>query len=221
VGPDGTVYLVWSGGPLNAKKLKLFFSKSHDGGLTWTPKKKIGKIRSSGVGALRVGGDLASFAVDPVTGELHVARAERRLTGVDQAVLITSRDGGETWSEDARVSDAPDNASVFTVSVAADGKQGVAVSYYSVQNDPALHFLVDHYVRISRDGGRTFQPSLRVTPSSFDIRFASQTTGAFFLGDYAGLTGTSQGFHMLWVATHPGAGAGAAFEPDVFTSSTP
>ena len=185
VGPDGTLYLIWAGGSLSGSNLRIFFAKSTNGGLSFSPKKKLATIQAAGVTNLRTGAILPSFAVDPTTGDLYVAWADARWTGFDQATIMISRDEGATWSAPARVTDGPDNAPVFTVSVAANAQRGVAVSYYSLQNDPQRRFLVDQYVRISEDGGRTFQPSIRVTRSSFDSRFAAQA-GGLFLGDISG-----------------------------------
>lgn len=219
VGPDGTLYLIWAGGSLSGNNLSIFFSKSTDGGLSFTPKKKLTRLRAAGVANLRTGAILPSFAVDPTTGDLYVAWEDARWTGVDHATIMISRDKGVTWSEPARVSDGPDNAAAFTVSVAANSERGVAVSYYSLQNDPARRFIVDQYVRISEDGGSTFQPSIRVTPSSFDVRFAAQA-GGFFLGDYAGLTGAGGRFHLLWIDTRSVSPVTGGPQPDVFTART-
>jgi hypothetical protein len=210
---------VWAGGSLSGNNLNIFFARSTDGGLSFTPKKKLTRLRAEGVANLRVGAILPSFAVDPATGDLYVAWQDGRWTGVDHATIMISRDKGETWSEPARVSDGPDNAAAFTVSVAANSERGVAVSYYSLQNDPQRRFIVDHYVRISEDGGRTFQPSIRVTANSFDIRFAAQA-GGFFLGDYAGLTGAGNRFHLLWIDTSVVSPVTGGPQPDVFTART-
>ncbi|HJQ70935.1 MAG TPA: sialidase family protein [Blastocatellia bacterium] len=219
VGPDGTLYIMWAGGSLSGNNLSLFFSKSTDGGVSFTPKKKLTRLRADGQAGLRTGAILPSFAVDPTTGDLYVAWQDSRFTGVDHATIMISRDKGETWTEPLRVSDGPDNAPAFTVSVAANSNRGVAVSYYSLQNDPQRRFIVDQYVRISEDGGRSFQPSIRVTSSSFDARFAAQA-GGLFLGDYAGLTGAGRRFHLLWIDTRDVSPLTGAPQPDVFTART-
>jgi hypothetical protein len=102
---------------------------------------------------------------------------------------------------------------------AANPQGEVAVSYFSLQNDPQKQFLVDHYVRVSRDGGRTFEAPVRVTPNSFDVRFAALAGNAFFLGDYNGLAGSASGFHMVWVATSLPSRL-REFQPDVFFART-
>ena len=220
VGPDGTVYLVWVGGPGDAVKAKLFFSKSTDGGVSWTRPRKLLKFRALGVPNQRVGGPLPSFAVDPVSGALYIGWEDRRWTGVDQATIISSRDGGESWSEPRRVSDGPDDAPSYTVSVATNTEGQVAVSYYSLRNDPQRRFAADKYCSISVDGGVSFRPATRLTSESFDVRFAAQAGGNYFLGDYAGLTGTGRSFQALWISTFLQSALNPERkQPDVFTTS--
>ena len=44
--------------------------------------------------------------------------------------------------------------------------------------------MVDHYAAISNDGGATWQPNLRLTDSSSELRFAPLTPTGYMLGDY-------------------------------------
>jgi hypothetical protein len=219
VGPDGTVYVVWAGGPIDEPGLSVFFSKSTNGGKKWSRPAELAEIRTAGVQGVRAGEFLPSFAVDPTSGDLYIAWADARWTGTDQATLIYSRDKGETWSAPQRVSDGPDDAACFTISVACNSRGEVAVSFYSLRNDPERRFWIDEYVTISRDRGATFEPARRATAESFDIRFAAQA-GGFFLGDYVGLAAAGARFHLLWVSTHlPSRIAPDRRQPDVFTAS--
>ncbi len=216
VGPDGTVYVVWSG-KTSRSTYWIFFSKSADGGKTWSKPVRVAEDRLANVANLRSGAGLPSFDVDPSSGALYVAWCDKRWTGVSQVTMAVSRDGGATWSEPKPVSDAPDDAPCFTTSIAATSTGGVAVSYYDLQNDPQRKFLADVYVCISRDGGATFDPAQRITPTSFDVRNAA-FAGAYFLGDYTGLVGTDTAYDMLWVAPLlPSARDASRLQPDVFT----
>lgn len=216
VGPDGTLYLVWAGSTKRSRNLRVFFAKSVDGGASWSRSRKLEKILSNGVQTFRSGAFLPSFDVDGETGDLYIAWGDARWTGVDQATLLVSRDGGETWSSAARVSDGADDAPVLTVSVAASSG-AVGVSYYSLENDPARRSLLNTYIRVSTDGGASFRPSTRVTPESFDARFAAVAGGAMFLGDYAGLTASPGSFALLWVGTDlPSVIDPTRRQPDVF-----
>ena len=123
--------------------------------------------------------------------------ADSRWSGVDQTTLSYSRDGGVTWSEPIRVSDGPGDAATFTAAVAVNRQGEVAVSYTSLENDPARAFLIDQYVSISRDRGVSFEPRRRLSPVTSDIRWAAWSR-EFFLGDYTGIAAGASKFHMLW-----------------------
>lgn len=78
---DGTLYVAWlrarsttGGGPV-----ELMFTRSRDGGQTWTPERRIGT------------GGGPQFAIGP-SGEVHITYAE----GLTMK-SITSRDGGDTF----------------------------------------------------------------------------------------------------------------------------
>jgi hypothetical protein len=218
VAPDGTVYVVWLADVASGSVF--FISHSEDGGQSWSRWQAITDVNANGQPGIRDGAGLPSFAVDSITGDLYVAWQDSRFGGTDQAALIKSTDHGQTWSSPMRVSDGPSDAAAFTVSVAAAGNR-VAVSYYSLQNDPQRRFLVDEYVRISTDGGLTFAPSARATAASFDVRQAAQAgPHVSFLGDYAGLAPADNTFHLLWInAGIPSTVTGKP-QPEALTSST-
>ena len=111
------------------------------------------------------------------------------------------------------------DAATFTTSVAVNGLGQVAVSYYSLENDPDRAYLVDRFLRISDDGGNSFGPAIRATRRTLDIRFAAVTQG-YFLGDYVGLAGAAEQFHLLWVDTRRGSSAAGGKQPDVWTAPT-
>jgi hypothetical protein len=220
VGPDGTVYVVWTHftSPVAPLNPQVYFSRSEDGGRGWSQATPIVTMTSRDVEGIRAGERLASFAVSPITGDLFLAWMDNRWGATSQATLSYSRDRGATWSTPQRVSDGPDDAHAFTVSVAVNQRGDVGVSYYSLRNDPARASLVDCYLNISRDGGLSFEPGERLTGQSFDLRFASQT-GEFFLGDYIGLVGTENGFRMLWIGTDLDSEINPSRkQPDVFTA---
>src|SRR5262249_54629185 len=218
VAPDGLLYLVWLA-QTGSGDTTFLFSKSEDGGLSWTKPRAIADVRSRGEQGIRDGAGLPSFSVDGVTGNLYVAWQDSRFGAADQAVLVQSSDGGRTWSDPVRVSDGPNDAPAFTVAVAASGNL-VAVSYYSLQNDPQRRFLTDRYVRISTDGGATFSPSVRATPASFDIRLAAHAgAGVSFLGDYAGLASGASRFHLLWIESGIPSVVTGKPQPEAMTAS--
>jgi hypothetical protein len=233
VGPGGVVHAVWLHAENGIGPISLVSSRSEDGGSTWSAPVRVSQVAGAGVSGLRTGG-LPSVAVDPRNGRLYVVwqddqagliplltRSDNAITaGVDQVVMSRSDDGGRTWSPLQIVSDGPGDASDFTPAVAVGPTGRVAVSYYSLRNDPERRFLVDHYLALSGDGVN-FGASRRTTKSSFDVRFAAVTDRGFFLGDYQGLVMGRKLVHSLWVGTLEASRIDPpARQPDAFTSST-
>jgi hypothetical protein len=175
-------------------------------------------MRTGGVTDIRSGSQLPSFAGSPSDGALYVTWTDSSLRSPSEAVLISSRDAGGVWSPPTRIEGGFTPARTFTPSVATDDRGDVAVSYYRIGDGPDA-FHVNEYLRVSEDGGLTFQTPIRVTPRGFDIRFAAQS-GGYFLGDYAGLAGTNERFHLVWIDTHLASGVTGRMQPDVFTAHT-
>jgi hypothetical protein len=106
------------------------------------------------------------------------------------------------------------------VAVAGNGRVGVA--YSSLRNDPTRRYLVDEYIAVSKNRGQSFGPSKRISPASWDLRFASLAEDLFFLGDYQGLGAGKTTFYPVWVATlNVSQVDPPARQPDVFTLPVP
>jgi hypothetical protein len=200
VGPGGVVYVVWYRAE-GFTDFAILSSRSEDGGQTWSPPVQVGSVLSYLVRDLRTG-SLPTAAIDPRSGRLYVVTQDSTPTGAaPQIVLFSSSDGGRSWSPRQVVSDGPSTVPSFTPAVAVSGEGRVAVSYYSLRNDPEHHFLVDQYIALSKDG-QTFAPSLRTTNQSWDTRFAARAGNGFFLGDYQGLAAGRKLFHSLLIAAY-------------------
>jgi hypothetical protein len=221
VGPQGVVYLVWTnytffGTP--QQRAVLLAARSTDGGDTWSAPAVISDLQVAGVAGQRTGEGVPSAAVDPRTGDLYVVWQDQRFSpGLDQVVLSKSTDGGDAWSAPRLVSDGPRNVANFTPAVAVNANGVVGVAYYSLRNDPSQRVLVDEYLTTSRNRGRKFGRSVRVSTVSWDVRFAAISRG-FFLGDYQGLAAARKTFYPLWIATfNPSRIDPPARQPDAFT----
>lgn len=226
VGPDGTVYAVWIGGDTNTETPSIFFSKSTNGGVKWSEARALADLRFQDVPDIRAGEFIVGFDANSKNGDLYIVWQDIRWTSTTgQLTFMVSHDKGSTWSPPQRIGNTPDDTPVFTVSLAVNPKGEVAVSYFTLQNDPERKFLVDHYICISRNGGLSFEPSQRVTSESLDVRFAAQTgdpKNRYFLGDYMGLTGTEAGFQLLWIAPVLDSVLNPKNkQPDVFTATAP
>jgi len=197
VGPDGTVYVMWAGTSAGAG-WGIYLSSSSNGGATFSSPRRIQSLQSLSVPFVRDGAILPSLAVDRASGDLYLVWTDARWTGVDQATLSYSRDKGATWSRPIRVSNGPGDAPTFTPAVAVNGRGEVAVSYSSLENDPARGFAIDQYVSISRNRGVSFPERRRLSPVTSDIRWAAWSR-EYFLGDYTGIAAGPDNFHMLWV----------------------
>ena len=223
VGPGGVVHAVWTlwepTGPTTARTT-LLASRSADGGASWSEPVPIAPLLAAGVPGMRTGEILPSLAVDPRNGVLYVAWQDARATAlVDQVLLSRSTDGGLTWSAPVRVSDGPDDAPAFTPAVAVNGKGTVGVAYSSLRNDPNRNQWVDQYIAFSKNGGRSFGRSRRVTARSFPASDAAFSRGSF-LGDYQGLVAGKVAFRPLFVGTLlPSARQPGRNQPDAFTAT--
>jgi len=182
VGPKGEVYIVWAG------PLGLVFKKSLDGGLTFGKDKVIGLMPGGwdfSVEGLDRANAMPVTGVDlsngPNKGTLYVNWIDAR-NGDPDVFVMSSPDGGETWSAPDRVNDDPvknGKAQFFTwMSVdPIDGSVNV-VFYDRRDTEGALTKLT---LARSVDGGRTFvnykidQPAFACDP-------------IVFFGDYSGIS---------------------------------
>jgi hypothetical protein len=223
IGPGGSVHAVWTlwepSGP-NEARTTLLTSRSDDGGVSWSAPQPIAPLLAAGVPGMRTGDVLPSLAADPRNGILYVTWQDARFTGtVDQVLLARSTDGGFGWSEPRRVSDGPADAAAFTPAVAVNGRGWVGVSYSSLRHDPNRNQWVDQYIAFSKNGGRTFGASRRVTARSFPAADAAFSRG-WFLGDYQGLVAGKVVFRPLFVGTLlPSARVPGRRQPDAFSAT--
>jgi hypothetical protein len=182
VGPNGEIYIVW-GGPLG-----LVFDKSLDGGLSFGKDKVIGNIPGGwdfGVQGLDRANGMPNTAVDlsngPNKGTLYVNWIDAR-NGDPDVFVMSSRDGGESWSQPARVNDdkIKNGKEQFFTWMAVDPVDGsVNVVFYDRRDTSGA--LTGLTLARSVDGGRTF------VNRKIDVQPFAPNQRVFF-GDYSSIS---------------------------------
>lgn len=159
----------------------------------------------------RVGDGLEEVAVDPSSGKLYVVYESSTMftknlkqssgTWDDEILLVTSSDGGSTWTGPSVIHKLANDMPTFTPTVAVNGGR-VAVTYYDSRNlqpGETANWPTDYWVEYSTDGGATFGNEQHVV-GSFDLSTAPVARG-FFLGDYEGLQPSGSGFLAVFAKT--------------------
>ena len=142
--PDGAIHVVFGRG--NA----IFHTRSRDG-RTFSPAVKVGSLEKLALGMRRgprvcaTEKTVAVTAISHADGMLHV---------------WTSADGGATWNAGASVNTAPNSAREGMHAMAGDGRGLVAVTWLDLRNKGS-----ELWSRVSRDGGISWQPEVRVYAS--------------------------------------------------------
>jgi hypothetical protein len=196
----------------------LAFVKSTDGGDTWTQPQTIAPFNSLGVidpntgKRARVGDGLEEVAIDPSNGKLYVvyessSKFQKQLkqsSGAwdDEILLVTSDNGGATWTGPTVIHKLANGMPTFTPTVAVNGGR-VAVTYYDSRNllpGQTANWPTDYWVKYSTDGGASFGNEQHIA-GSFDLSTAPVARG-FFLGDYEGLQPSGSGFLAVFAKTN-------------------
>jgi BNR/Asp-box repeat protein len=182
IGPNGEVYVVWAG------PLGLVFDKSTDGGLTFGKDKVIGTIPGGwdfGVQGLERANGMPNTAVDlsngPSKGTLYVNWIDGR-NGDPDVFVMSSRDGGKSWSQPVRVNDdkVKNGKEQFFTWMSVDPVDGsVNVVFYDRRDTSGAETGLT--LARSVDGGRSFvNRKIEVPPFTPNSRV--------FFGDYSGIS---------------------------------
>ncbi len=192
VGPDGTVYMAWSG-PRGIE-----FDSSSDGGVTWGTDRVIsdqpggwdfpisGLQRCNGLPITK-----ADFSGGVHNGRVYVCWSDQR-NGDTDVFLLYSDDGGVTWSPRIRINDdaVSNGREQFMPAFDIDPLTG---ALYCVFYDRRNHTdkATDVYLAYSTDGGDTWTNEL-ISGAPFTPK------GFVFLGDYIGLSVYGPTVRPLW-----------------------
>ncbi|MCX6161456.1 MAG: sialidase family protein, partial [Ignavibacteriae bacterium] len=213
--PNGDAVICWqsptSGTPYTGDYIG--FSKSTNGGVTWTTNNNIydcNGIRGnlSAKGGIRVN-DFPWMGIDRTGGArdgwIYIATAEKSLApaGSDPDIILhKSTDGGTTWSAGVRVNqDALNNGKTqYMPALRVDEFGGVNVVYYDDRNLAAN--AAEVWVSRSIDGGVTFTDIL-VSDHSFIPASISGLAGGY-QGDYIGITSGNNKVYPYWADNSTG-----------------
>jgi hypothetical protein len=192
IGKDGAVYLTWmycNKGPQACDNYKAYmvFSRSSDGGNTWSPPKLVAPITletyvpNTNITVRNTPAIAVDNSNGPHSGNLYVVMYN--WTGAFmQVVVARSTDGGSTWSKPVPVAPGITHDQFLPwISVSPTGLVGV--SWLDRRNDPAN---IDYqaYAAISTDGGQSFQTNVQLTSGFSDPNAMMGSS----IGDYTGNT---------------------------------
>jgi len=193
IGPDGQVYVAWTGPE------GLVFDKSLDGGKTWLDK-DIAIDPMPGGWDYKVSGIYRTNGL-PVTvcdlsggknhGTIYVNWTDQR-NGEDNTDvwLAKSTDEGETWSKPIRVNTDSSERHQFFSWMAVDQTNGyLYFVFYDRRNTQGT--ATEVYMARSTDGGQTFT-NFRISASPF------KPNPSIFFGDYTNIVAQGATVRPIW-----------------------
>jgi Secretion system C-terminal sorting domain len=193
VGPNGEVYVAWSG-PGGIR-----FDRSTDGGVTFGNDTFVttqpGGWDFSIPGIYRANGlpvTVCDVSSSPYRGTVYVLFADQR-NGIDNTdvFLVKSTDGGDTWGTPVRVNTDMTTSHQFFPAIDIDQTTGyIYVVYYDRRNTSGNE--TDVYLSRSTDGGETFTDK-KVSESPFDPQATT------FFGDYIDIAAYNRVVHPIWM----------------------
>lgn len=135
-----------------------------------------------------------TVAASPRGDALYVAFPQHRAGTHSDIVVVASHDRGRTWSKPVAATPT-DGVTYFQPNLAVDDAGRVGISAFALANGR-----VDQVLLVSAPGRLRFQAPVRVTSTAFDPH--SRTTGgkhgAWWIGDYQGITAAAGAFHVVW-----------------------
>ncbi len=220
VGKDGTVYLTWQhcaasdGTCLNgASTAHMVFSKSTDGGNTWSAPKTMATVTLSpcSCGSYstlpNTNERMSNFPVigvdnstGPHAGNLYVVMYNWTGTYM-QVQVIRSKDGGNTWSKPVPVAPATATHDQFFPWLSVSATGAVGVSWLDRRNDPA-NLSYQAFAAVSTDGGASFGTNWQLTTAFSNPN--NDGSGGTYMGDYTGNTWVGSTLYAAWMDTSNG-----------------
>ena len=144
-----------------------------------------------------------AVAASPQGDALYVAFPKHQPGATHSDIVVTaSHDRGRTWGKAVTATPA-DGVTYFQPNVAVDEAGRVAISAFALANGR-----VNQVLLLSRPQGKLrFQPPLQVTSTAFDPHSPTASGGkhgAWWIGDYQGITAGAGAVHLVWNDTRTG-----------------
>ncbi len=143
-----------------------------------------------------------SVAMSPQGDALYVAFTRRNPISAHADIVVrASHDRGRTWSS-AVVATPNDSKTYFQPNLAVDAAGNVAISAFAL-----AHGLINTVLLLSPPHRLSFGPPFRVTTAPFNPTGKTPTGakhGAWWIGDWQGITASAAGFHLVWNDTRTG-----------------
>lgn len=175
---------------------------STDGGQSFAAPVPLG----SGASDIQLPGDVRpnstpTVAITPDGDALYVAFPTHQPGAMHSDIVVTaSYDQGRTWGK-AVTATPNDEMIYFQPNLAVDQAGRVAVSAFALANSHVSQVLL-----VSQPRELHFGPPLQVSTTAFDPH--SPTTGgkhgAWWIGDYQGITANAGAFQLVWNDTRTG-----------------
>jgi hypothetical protein len=198
VGPNGEVYLAWSGHE------KIYFDRSLDGGVTWDTDCIIatqpGGWNFDIPGIYRCNGfpvTLCDISNSPYEGHVYVVFSDQR-NGLDDTdvFFIKSTDDGSSWTSPATVVAEAGPAHQFFPWATIDPTTGTLyVVFYDRRYTTGN--ATDVFMAVSEDGGATWS-DIKVSATSFTPQVD------VFFGDYIGVAALDGSVYPIWTRMDSG-----------------
>jgi hypothetical protein len=163
-----------------------------------------------GTGSPRIGlpggvianGSDPTVAATPHGDALYAAYTTHQPGATHSDIVVTaSHDRGRTWTKPVTAT-PHDDVTYFQPNLAITEAGRLGISAFAL-----AHGRVNHVLLLSKPHQLRFQAPLHVTTTAFDPHSATESGmkhGAWWIGDYQGITTSAGAFHLVWNDTRTG-----------------
>jgi len=199
VGPNGEIYVGWSGPKVRNSQFGVFFDKSTDGGNTWLTNDVYVADQPGGwdylVGGIYRSNGLPITCCDisngPYRGNVYINWTDSVGPNNHDVKVVRSTNGGLNWSTPLKVNGDASNREQFFSWMTVDQATGfIYIVYYDRRNTTGN--TTDFYMSKSTNGGLSFTDEV-VSSSSFT------PTSSTFFGDYTNVTAYNGVIRPIWI----------------------